>query len=173
MRIKSTVLAAAFLLAFSLAGAEKYFYESPVGIGISGGPIGGVGFAYRKHFENRFGLHGAGLVLGGKSNWRSWAWVNAGVQGMYTIHQNQERFFRLYVLSGVGLFADGDDGWNADEEEFNWYITTNVGAGLGMEFLIRETVAISLDSPVTAFIRESGNFEVIPVPGISIVYYIQ
>lgn len=176
MRIKSTVLAVVFLLSISLAGAESSFYRSPIGLGISGGPVGGIGFAYRKHFENQFGLHGAMFGLGAKGSTYSWAWLNAGAQGMYTLHQTDERRFRLYVLAGVGVFADGDEGsyWEeSPDDDFTWDITTTVGAGLGMEFLLGETVAISLDSPLSAFIHEDGDFEMYPIPGLSIVYYLK
>ncbi|MGM0442933.1 MAG: hypothetical protein ACQEQV_01950 [Fibrobacterota bacterium] len=177
MNMKSTIAALLFLSVFALSGVEKPMYETSSGIGIAGGAIGGIGFAYRKYFQNRFGLQAAALGLGSKDGDYSSAWLNAGAQGMYTLHKNDEGFFRLYLLGGVGLYADGYKGsyWYSDDsndDEFYWDITTTLGAGLGMEFVIRETVAITVDSPLSAFFRDSGGFDILPVPGLSIVYYL-
>ncbi len=157
-------------------------YESKWGIGFSGGSTSGIGFAFRKHFSNRLGVNVGLLPLGGKSDYSKWIWVNLGGQAMYTLHQAEGDFFRLYGLVGGSLFISGSDreectySENGDftcerPDNLNYYNVGIIGAGIGMEFVIIKRIAIGFDVPLSAsFTPESVG--VYPIPNLSLVYYV-
>ncbi len=165
--------------------SEPTSYGGKIGIGFSAGPTSGMGFAFRKHFENRLGMNIAAIVLGGKDEYSTWVWANLGGQVMYTIHQNQKKVFRLYSLLGASMLIQGDNNnyygyeyyypdttYHAPDNSFKYDNIYTIGAGLGMEFVIAQRISISLDVPLSVSMRKAG-FNIWPIPNVALVYYLK
>ncbi len=156
-------------------------YSTKSGLGFTGGPTTGIGFAYRKHFPFRMGIHAGGFFLAGSDEGdededeegnpeepHSWIWANVGAEFLYTIHRHKEKYFRFYVLAGCEVIIEGED---YEKKEWKYDKTYIVGAGLGIEFLIREHVGIALELPFSVQIHEDG-FDMLPFPNVSLVYFL-
>jgi hypothetical protein len=161
-------------------------FSTKLGLGFTGGTTSGIGFAFRKHFQNRFGMHIGAFFLAGKDDEEaatqdSWLWADVGGQLMYTLHRHQEQYFRLYVLAGGDVIVYGTTEPEESveptrtssataEEDWRYDNTYIVGAGLGFEFLFFKHVAFALELPLSVQIS-GGGFEMFPIPNGSLIYF--
>lgn len=87
---------------------------------------------------------------------------NFGFQFNYLLRQDQRT--RIYIAAGTAYFHDDEqvqpDVW---QEESNW----NVGAGVGVEYLVGKRWSIKVDGDF-AYFGDSGDITVVPQVG---VYY--
>ncbi len=160
-------------------------YGTKSALGFTGGTTSGIGFAYRKHFNNRWGVHAGFFVMGGSeeadsidlSAAHSWIWGNVGAQAMYTIHRHPQKYFRFYALAGGEVIVLGDDlvestgpaTWST-QGDWDYEKTFIVGAGLGFEFLFFSHVALAIELPLSAQFTEHG-FGIWPIPNGSLLYF--
>ncbi|MGK5087620.1 hypothetical protein WDW86_08685 [Bdellovibrionota bacterium FG-2] len=164
------------------------------GLGFAAGVEAGVGIAYRRHFENKWGMQLAGIAFGSSSSVNA----NFGATILRTLAKTQ--IVRFYALAGVSAFYSGNNNqtyapcpisydpygnpikdpnstcgnepatstWNN-----NWML--NFGMGIGIEFTIAKTIGLAIELPVTvSFQTEQGNLKfnyVYPIPSAALIYY--
>ena len=163
------------------------------GFGFAAGATTGVGFAYRRHLTEKWGMQVAGIFFADGDSLSA----NLGATVMRTLHQTKK--VRFYALSGVSAFYSGDneEDWDAcnneypdyyetgNESNFNncledsesWRNETNVnfGIGIGIEFIVLDNIGISLELPLTVQLSfdDDGlnDIGVYPIPNGSLIYY--
>ena len=164
-------------------------FDKKNGVGFSAGAITGVGFAYRRHLTEKWGMQVAGIFFGDGG----FIFANLGVTAMRTLHQTQK--VRFYVVSGLSAFYNGShesdweycdnqgfgEDWNAydqcmdDNTDWNNGVAINFGIGIGIEFLVAKNVGLSFELPLTImmFVDEDGvdDVNVLPIPSASLIYY--
>jgi hypothetical protein len=171
--------------------AQTVDYSTRSGFGFCGGATSGIGFAYRRHFQSRWGVHIGAFGLGGseknayyygdgKEHTRSWTWLDIGAQAMYTLHRHPSKYFRFYALAGGEALLYGEtpvDVYNpssgtstVNEGEWDLQPTYLVGAGFGFEFLFARHIGLSLELPLSALINESG-FNMYPIGNMALIYF--
>ncbi len=167
------------VLGTPVQGEQGVSYESPHGLGFSAGMTTGIGFAYRKHFENRYGVHIGLMGLGSRDESQSTYWGNVGGQLMYTFHRVEKKFFRFYGLAGGSVIFWGNNYYYPNRPDYSpnperrWDHSRLIilGAGIGMEFTIVQRIGFSLELPLSTVIDEGGGFAVQPIPNASLVYF--
>lgn len=162
------------------------------GLGFTAGLISGLGFAYRKHFENSFGIQVGGIGWGDQNS----SFTSVGAEIIKTISRSEK--VRFYALGGTSIFrrnqkdyqdystcyaAPGDPRSPTPPPDVCIPVTgdrttgtLNFGAGLGFEFTPSKHIGISLELPVTLMLdlEKTKRFKrqgIYPIPSISLVYY--
>ncbi len=164
------------------------------GLGFAAGVESGVGIAYRRHFENKWGMQLAGIAFGSSNSVNA----NFGATILRTLAKTQ--IVRFYALAGVSAFYSGssysdyavcapavdangnpikDPNGCANGQPIsstwtnNWML--NFGMGIGIEFTIAKTIGLAIELPVTvSFQTEQGNLKfnyVYPIPSAALIYY--
>lgn len=121
------------------------------GTGFTLGRIGGIGLIHRQFLPD-----GLGWGLGGIAVYTSKWFLNAGVQGYYTLHRSRNE--RLYVLSGVSYIQD---------------LPSPFGVGLGLGWTLGESkgVAFSFELPcVIQFGGTTESYSIFPIPNVALVF---
>jgi hypothetical protein len=189
MKKKFVLLVAILLIIFTnyaqvpqnQTASDDVDYSTSLGLGFSAGTTTGIGFACRKHFNNRFGFHIGTIALGGNDDSDmyedEWFWINVGGQIMYSMHRSANKGFRFFFLGGAQIIidADKDSEYNWETEETSdpeWSVdnTYIIGAGLGIEFMLHENVGFSFELPLSAQFRNDG-FGMYPIPNASLIYF--
>jgi hypothetical protein len=164
------------------------------GLGFTAGLISGLGFAYRKHFENSFGVQVGGIGWGDQNS----SFASVGAEVIKTISRTEK--IRFYALGGASIFRKNQKDY-ADYSPCYPPIsptdprpggppvvdcqptisdrttgTLNFGAGLGIEFTPSKHIGISIELPVTLMLdlEKTNRFKrngIYPIPSISLVYY--
>lgn len=153
------------------------------GVGFTAGLVSGMGFAYRRHFANGFGMQ-----VGG-SGWasRDESFVSLGAEAIRTISRSERT--RLYWVAGTSMFRNTNPYYDYDScypvmrsapicvppETRRTTGSVNIGAGIGLEFT-GTRIGVSFEVPVSLMldIEQGHRFErkgVYPIPGVSLIYY--
>ena len=156
------------------------------GIGFSAGLLSGLGFAYRRHFANDFGLHIGGVAWGNKTD----SFTSLGVEVLRTFSRSDK--VRFYGLAGAALFRNDEEfddfsgcypvppptsgGVSCPVTRRQVSGSLSFGAGIGMEFTPGRHIGVSLEVPVSVLLdlEESERFSrkgIYPIPSIAIIYY--
>jgi len=153
------------------------------GIGFSAGLLSGLGFAYRRHFANDFGVHIGGVAWGNKTD----SFVSLGVEVLRTFSQSDK--VRFYGVAGAGLFRNDEryDDYSGcylgpspaapcpvERREVSGSLS--LGAGIGIEFTPGKHIGVTLEVPASILLdlEESERFNrkgIYPIPSIAIIYY--
>ena len=163
-------------------------YSSGPSLGFTVGGTSSVGVAYRRHFENQWGVQVGGIAFGDSNS----LFASLGSMLMRTISKTQ--WTRFYALAGVSAFYRGAQAVApiepscanpSDKTTCNipstpgtiWTNSTllNFGVGVGMEFLLRENLGLALELPLTLMLdvnSDAVKFSgVYPIPNASLLYY--
>jgi hypothetical protein len=179
------VLGAATVLAQEAQNSDDAPRNPPraaQGFGFAGGPTAGLGFSYRQHFENGFGVQAAGIGFGHSD----FLFMNAGGEVLYTVASAW--LVRFYVLGGLmGVYmAERDwdscyEAGNTDCENRELPFAHNFlftpGAGWGMEFHFTRHIGLALELPLSVWIPigngrlEGDGIQILPVPNAALTYY--
>ena len=157
------------------------------GVGFTAGLASGVGFAYRRHFANNFGVQVGGIGWGSQTA----SFVSLGVEVIRTVSRSDHVNF--YWVAGASLFRHNGPQFDyggcnvpADPvrptpapcpvETRRTTGSVNFGAGIGLEFTPGTHVGVSLELPVSLMLdlEKQNRYQrdgVYPIPGISLVYY--
>jgi hypothetical protein len=76
------------------------------GIGFAAGAQAGVGIAYRRHLEDRWGIQIVGIGFSGNGNSAA---ADLGVTVMHTLSKTQ--YTRFYALAGASIFYQGSQNY--------------------------------------------------------------
>ncbi|MEK7691926.1 MAG: hypothetical protein AAB425_13005 [Bdellovibrionota bacterium] len=167
---------------------DSEVYETTSGLGFAAGLQSAIGLAYRKHFENKWGIQ---VAAGGFGN-ADRVDVNIGATVMRTLHKAQ--VVRFYALAGASAFYEGYSNWVAEapctvpegekdsctreEAVTEWASSAmiNVGLGLGIEFRLFKRVGLAFELPFTATFaiagsEGSGFQSLYMIPNGSLIYY--
>lgn len=133
------------------------------GIGLHYGNLGGTGLSFRVPVRWYLYLQGGGGIWHTSDDQKH----NLGGQLNFILRQDALR--RLYLSGGVGYFyhrekvgtSAGADVWEKSE---NW----NVGAGVGIEYLIGSRVALQGELD---FVREGEDGDVKVSPQVGLHFY--
>jgi len=168
------------------ASAQRAGVSSRHGIGFSAGLLSGLGFAYRRHFANDFGVHIGGVAWGNRTD----SFTSLGVEVLRTFSRSDK--VRFYGVAGAGLFRNDEQyddysgcypvpppasgGSSCPTERREVSGSLSLGAGIGMEFTPGRHIGVSLEVPVSILldIEKSERFNrkgIYPIPSIAIVYY--
>jgi len=160
------------------------------GLGFTAGLASGLGFAYRKHFENRFGIQLGGIAWGDKNS----SFTSLGIELIRTLSRTEK--MRFYAVAASSVFINNRLNYDYSpcypanpvrepipvqpicdpSETHNRTGTLNFGAGIGIEFNPSQHVGISFELPLTVMLdlEKQNRYKrkgVYPVPSVSLVYY--
>ncbi len=157
---------------------------SPHGVGFTAGLVSGLGFGYRKHFENRFGVQIGGVGWGSRTE----SFVSLGVEALRTLSRSDS--VRFYGLAGASVFRNNRQEYDysacylagppvANCSVESQRITTgslNFGVGIGMEFMPGRHVSVSVELPLSLMLdlEKASRFDrqgIYPIPSVSLIYY--
>jgi hypothetical protein len=158
------------------------------GLGFTAGLVSGVGFAYRRHFENQFGMQLGGIAWETQTS----SFMNAGAELIRTLSRSDKvRFYGVvatsvfrernkeYVYSACYPLLPADRPIPVPCEPVEAWRTSgsvNVGAGIGLEFDPGRHVGVSLELPLTLMLDLEPEHRwsrkgIYPIPSVSLVYY--
>lgn len=163
-------------------------HGSSHGLGFTAGLVSGLGFAYRKHFDNHFGLQIAGIGWGTRTS----SFANLGAELIRTVSQSEK--VRFYGVAAASVFRESNPEYDyrtcypptppdnrgpvpcTPVETRRTSGSLNFGAGIGLEFGPSRHVGVSLELPVTLMLdlERENRFTrkgVYPIPSVSLVYY--
>jgi hypothetical protein len=151
--------------------------RAETGLGFTAGPVGGIGFAWRRFDEDGAGWQIGGLAVGDRSD----VTVILGVQRMHTMRVRRDS--RLYTLFGAMHIRDVDEfdaivapatfppGPPTAIRVRNDNSSTNIGGGLGMSFGDSDGLTVALELPLVLHFDEDFDFDgLAPIPQIALVY---
>jgi hypothetical protein len=175
--------------------AKAFSTASGPGIGFAAGAISGLGFTYRQHFGNGWGLNLAGL------GWGSSRQAFANIGGTFNRTFARSRFARFYGLAGTMLVYNGrvnfrpqepiapipvpvngeerPDPVPVREESGEWVHEFDllVGAGTGIEFHLTRNIGLALELPISVWFNfqrdgfQPDEIDVVPFPNAALIYY--
>lgn len=135
------------------------FAQNIYGLGVSAGPISGVGISFRNHFPSKFSFQATAVVMRYKNDQDTLrTFFSFGTEVQYDLVRGQTT--RFYFFPGFSYFYDGSDG-NTYQSPFRF------GAGIGGEFKIQETLHVALEGAFTFY----NDGTIIPMPQVSVHYY--
>ena len=157
-----------------------------------GGTLGattGIGLSF-KHHTPYYGL-GYQLTLGGFGTPTDFLAASAGFQVMLTFASMKHA--RVYGLAGTGVFfsrthqaseqyCEWDEVLEVEEncetipDTFVHGMLTNFGVGLGIEFILWDTIGLAFDLPLSTSISvgDASGLQLVglfPIPNLSLIYY--
>jgi len=158
------------------------------GVGFTAGLVSGLGFAYRKHFENNFGVQIGGIGWGSKTD----SFVNLGVAAIRTVRRSGK--VRFYGLAAASVFRSNGRDFDYRDcaprmalvdptpapcvpvEGRRTTGSLNFGVGIGLEFTPSEHVGLSFELPLSLMLdlEKNNRFArkgIYPIPGVSLIYY--
>jgi hypothetical protein len=158
--------------------AQKTGDGTRQGVGFTAGLVSGVGFAYRRHFANKFGLQIGGSGWAGRDE----SFLNLGGEVIRTLSRSDRS--RLYLVAGTSIWryrqpdygdtrcvpvAQGTPACPPTQQRTTG--SANLGAGIGLEFA-GSHVGLSLEVPISLMLDlEDAHLSIYPIPGVSLVYY--
>lgn len=134
--------------------SSEYF-----GVGIQAGFATGVGLSAGYSLPNRMAFHLNVGVLTPVADGRTWYSVGGEFQYKFDNSPNT----RLYGLAGFGYYADEDSVRNRLAGP------TRIGLGLGYEFFISRSGALSAEIPLTFFFGDKTS--ILPTLSLGYMYY--
>jgi hypothetical protein len=147
------------------------------GMGMTAGLSTGFGFAYRRYMINKWGYQIAGLVLASNETFV----LNVGFNLNKTLHKAKRARLLLImgtsVIYGNSLECNEDrngDCYDNNGESWEYGVMVNFGVGIGIEFLITESIGLTFELPLvlTIGLKEASDTTGIrPIPSLSVVYY--
>jgi hypothetical protein len=163
-------------------------FSSGHGIGFTAGLASGVGFAYRRHLENKLGVQVGGIAWGDQSS----SMGNVGVELIRTLSLKNN--IRFYALAASSVFYRKSESYDWSKclpatpdgrppaqdctgvPSIRTTGTLNFGVGIGMEFHLKNNLGLTMELPLTVMldIEKQNRWKpkgVYPVPSISLVYY--
>lgn len=191
--LAAVVWAGALLPAF----AEEATAEAPTdysrsGVGFAGGGTSGIGFAWRKVFDNGLGYQVGGSVWLPSFNPPSGFW-SFGLQGLKVI--DQTAWWRLYAIAGVQTLGQQRTNYRPvapptpepgsgtvpekpaepiPPETFTTFESIlNVGGGIGLELGGAPGVTLAIELPLVVGLRfgeNPGIAHLMPIPNVLLLY---
>jgi hypothetical protein len=143
------------------------------GLGLTAGGISGIGIAYRRHYENRWGFQLGGGFWG---EFEDYFTINSGLEFLRTIGRTKNS--RLYGVGGFSLHRTWEKYrslWRGNAGTMDEvYFTFLTGLGIGIEVGEQDQgFSGSLELPFTLILREDDVNSISPIPGISLTYYFE
>jgi hypothetical protein len=146
------------------------------GIGFAVGPIGGIGFAYRRFREDGAGWQIGGLAYADRDDYT----FIVGAQRMHTLRLHERS--RLYALAGAMHIRDREryDALTAIplrgappvyESRTRDDSSTRFGAGIGMSFGGGDGLSVAVELPLVAHFDEDFELDGVgPIPQLALIY---
>lgn len=154
------------------------------GVGFTAGLLSGLGFAYRRHFANDYGLQIGGVAWANRTE----SFFSLGVEAIRTISRSNK--VSLYGVAAMSVFRNNgpefdDSGCSfapdairvpCGVERRKTTGSLNFGAGIGLEFTPGRHISVSFELPVSLMLdlEEQNRFKrngIYPIPGASVIYF--
>lgn len=156
------LLTASSSLAQSGGAIDWNNQSDPLGnaVGIHWGEIGGNGLSFRMPIQWYLYLQVAGGIWHTEHDEKH----NLGVNINYILRQDDR--LRLYLSAGMAHFTHNEvEDEAAESEVWNKENNLNIGAGVGLEYLVGKRWAVKMDLDF-AHTEDDGNTTVIPQLGM-------